>query len=67
MGGRELARRLAPVHPEMKVIYMTGYTDQAISDAPFLHKPFTSKSLLSKLREVLDSLPLRQEVRSQGD
>jgi CheY-like chemotaxis protein len=36
MGGRELAERLAPAHPEMKVIYMTGYTDQAISDAPFL-------------------------------
>jgi CheY-like chemotaxis protein len=67
MGGRELARRLAPVHPEMKVIYMTGYTDQAISDAPFLHKPFTSKSLLAKLREVLDSTSVRQEVMDEGD
>jgi PAS domain S-box-containing protein len=57
MGGRELAQRLASVHPAMKVIYMTGYTDQAISDAPFLHKPFTSRSLLTKLREVLDSSP----------
>ncbi len=62
MGGRELAERLAPIHPEMKVVYMTGYTEQAISDAPFLHKPFTPKGLLSKLREVLDT----PEARGQA-
>jgi PAS domain S-box-containing protein len=66
MGGRELAERLVPVHPKMKVVYMTGYTEQAISDAPFLHKPFTSKGLLAKLREVLDTPAPRAQAAASG-
>jgi two-component system cell cycle sensor histidine kinase/response regulator CckA len=61
MSGRELVQRLTPLRPEMKVLYMSGYSDEAIVHhgvlAPgtaFLQKPFTTESLMRKLREVLD-------------
>jgi CheY-like chemotaxis protein len=62
MGGRELAERSAQTHPEMKVLYMSGYTSDTIvrhgvleAQVPFLNKPFTQAVLLQKVREVLDS------------
>ena len=61
MNGRELAKSLEPHHPEMKVLYMSGYTDDAIvhhgvleKGLSFLQKPFTIDGLLRKVREVLD-------------
>jgi len=61
MGGPELAERLTPLHPEMKVLFMSGYTDDAVlrhglleSGAAFLQKPFTRNALAAKVREVLD-------------
>ena len=61
MSGRELVERLSPLRPEMKVLYMSGYSDEAIVHhgvlAPgtaFLQKPFSTESLMRKLREVLD-------------
>jgi PAS domain S-box-containing protein len=61
MNGREVAEQLRPVHPEMKVLYMSGYTDDAVvrhgilqSETAFLQKPFTSKALARKVRDVLD-------------
>ncbi len=62
LSGRELAGRLAETHPETRVLYMSGYTDDAIAhhgvlDAgvPFIEKPFSPDALARKVREVLDS------------
>jgi len=61
MSGRELVDRLIPLRPEMRVLYMSGYSDEAIvhhgvlkPGTAFLQKPFTTESLMRKLREVLD-------------
>jgi CheY-like chemotaxis protein len=62
MSGRELAERVAPKRPEMKVLYMSRYTDDTVvrhqvwdPDTPFLQKPFKPESLARKVREVLDT------------
>ncbi|MBN1661519.1 MAG: GAF domain-containing protein, partial [Anaerolineae bacterium] len=61
MNGRELAELLQAERPEMKVLYMSGYTGDAIAHhgvlaetAAFLPKPFTLDDLLGKVRQVLD-------------
>jgi len=63
MSGKELAKRFFPRHPEAGVLYMSGYTDNAIvrhgvlePGTSFLQKPFMPKTLVKKVREVLDSL-----------
>ena len=60
LGGRELAESLSGTRPEMRVLYMSGYTDDAIvhhgvldGRAAFLQKPFTPDDLARKIREVL--------------
>jgi DNA-binding response OmpR family regulator len=69
MNGRELAQRVAEIRPNMKVLYMSGYTENAIGhngtlDAgiTLLQKPFTLHALKAKVREVLDQTTLPQEV-----
>jgi len=60
ISGRELAERVSQIRPGIKIIYMSGYTDQAVvhhgilqNDAVLLQKPFTLMTLAGKLRELL--------------
>ena len=62
MGGAELARRLKKLWQDVKVLYMSGYTANAIahhgvldSDKAYLQKPFRATALAQKVREVLDN------------
>jgi PAS domain S-box-containing protein len=60
LSGRDLAERLAPQHPEMKVLYMSGYSEDIIGPRGvlekgllFIQKPFTPAALVQKVRLVL--------------
>ena len=62
INGRDLAERMAKQRPAIKILFMSGYTNNAISqhgvkdtDVPFLQKPFTLRALSTKARQVLDS------------
>jgi FixJ family two-component response regulator len=61
MGGKELADQLKMLRPDVKVLYTSGYTDDAIvhhgvlePGTNFLQKPFSQATLAQKVREVLD-------------
>ncbi len=63
MNGRELARNLLTIHPEMKCLFMSGYTADVISrhgvlekGDNFIQKPFSMKGLSEKIREVLQAV-----------
>ncbi|HEX8890902.1 MAG TPA: response regulator [Pyrinomonadaceae bacterium] len=61
VSGREVAERLTQAYAKVKVLFMSGYTDDAVvrhgvleEGAHFLQKPFTPDALLRKIREILD-------------
>ena len=61
LNGRELFEELKKIKPELKVLYMSGYTENVIAHhgvleegTPFIQKPFTIDALAVKVREVLD-------------
>ena len=71
VNGRELAVRMSRRRPDMKVLYMSGYTDNAIvnsgllhGEVAFLQKPFTPAALAGKVREVLEA---DGKVRGAGE
>ena len=62
MNGRQLAEQILKISPNTKILYISGYTNNAIAHYGvleegiwFLPKPFTLSALVSKVREVLDS------------
>jgi len=61
MNGRALALRLSELRPDLRVVYMSGYTEEAITrhgvlepGLTYVQKPFTPEGLARKVREVLD-------------
>lgn len=67
MNGVELSQRALAQHASLKVLFVSGYTDESVLEAghfpagtAFLQKPFTLGSLLGKVREVLDNSAARQ-------
>ena len=62
VNGRALAERLSLTSPSMRILFMSGYSDEAVyrhgeisPNAAFIEKPFTDRTLARKVREVLDS------------
>src|SRR5262249_8649696 len=77
MNGSDLARRLALLQPEIKVLFLSGYTNSAIlrhgvleRDCAYLQKPFAPTTLVRKVRDVLDAprqpAPARVEAVGVG-
>lgn len=64
LSGPEVASRIQAAHPDIRVLFMSGYTDEAVSrhgvsggSAAFLQKPFTGRQLARKVREILQMPP----------
>lgn len=62
IGGRELAERVRPVRPQLKILFTSGYTDDDVfcrkvdeDGVAFIEKPFAPDALAHKVRQVLDS------------
>lgn len=73
MNGRELAQRVSEIRPNMRVLYMSGYTENVIGqngtlDAgiKLLQKPFNLRDLKEMVREVLDAGPVAAEAAMAG-
>jgi two-component system, cell cycle sensor histidine kinase and response regulator CckA len=68
LNGRELSRRLLATHPTLRVIYMSGYTDDEIirrgleSNSRFVEKPFTMETLACAVRSALDDLAMPERA-----
>ena len=64
MGGKMMAGWLKTIHPKIKILFTSGYTDEAIAqhgaleaDVAFLQKPYTPTTLVRKMRKLLDNEP----------
>lgn len=64
VGGAELARRLREARPGLRVLFMTGYSSEAVAthgvlapDSSLLQKPFTAEELMRRVRDALASSP----------
>jgi CheY-like chemotaxis protein len=62
MGGRELSEKLKEILPDLRVLFTSGYTDDAVVrhevielNTNFIQKPFSPMALLHKIREILDN------------
>src|SRR5262249_23272047 len=73
ISGGELARQVLQARPTTRVLYMSGYNDDAIvrrglsvSEADFLQKPFTLEALARKVREALDAEPVARGAAPSG-
>jgi two-component system cell cycle sensor histidine kinase/response regulator CckA len=71
MGAGELADQLLSRRPEMKVLFISGYTNDEVvrrgvsqKDTAFIQKPFTAEDLMRKVREVLDSKTVSGEEKA---
>jgi YesN/AraC family two-component response regulator len=71
IGGVSLAQQLRALRPETKILYMSGYTNEAVirhgvlgHDTVLMQKPFTAEALIQQVREILDSPPT--EARREG-
>ena len=60
MNGRQLMERLTPIRPDMSVLYISGYTDDILTqyeldhEIPFLQKPFTTDTLIKRVKQILE-------------
>lgn len=68
MSGRQLAERLHDVRPDLPVLFMSGYTDDAIvrhgvleSETDFIQKPYSPDALVQRIREIMER-KVRQPV-----
>jgi len=66
MSGPQLAANLRSLRPALKVLFMSGYSDDAVvrfgllpTEIPYIQKPFSSAALARKVREVLDAPPIK--------
>jgi two-component system cell cycle sensor histidine kinase/response regulator CckA len=68
LSGHELAAEFRALHPQTRVLLMSGYTEQlalsATSRIDYLAKPFSTSALLRRVRQVLDAGPSTFEVRA---
>jgi len=71
LGGRDLVTHVRDTHPDLRVLFVSGYTEEGVrrhgmlnTESAFLEKPFTAERLAQKVREVLDAP--RAAVRAQS-